>query len=712
MRRLLWMISFFALELGLTGCSFLGGSKPGNLPGQPGMSVVVTGPASMRLSGSALYTATVIDGSSAEVTWQVNGKEGGDSTYGTIAPSGLYTAPPSMPTGAITITASAKSRPSVLGSLTSALLNPLPILKSALATQVGSSTNVLVDVKGSGFIPSSTIQVGREAVSTIFVSATELQAVVSVTAGSTSITVGVANPDPGGALSPLLTTPVNVASVSPAAAARLLDQATFGPTLDDMQHVQKVGMDAWLTEQFAAPVTTLAAVPAKPLPSICQPYEATYPCVESEWWQAAITGKDQLRQRVAFALSQIFVVSTLSIPGESIPGYHNVLANDAFGNFRTLMRDVTLQPAMGGYLNMLNSAKAEPGQIANENYGREMLQLFTTGIDMLNEDGTLATDSAGKPVPVYTEAQVEAFARAYTGWTYGSSDGSTPDTWPAAANWTVPMVAVESQHDTSAKVLLNGETLPSGQTASQDLDGALDNIFKHSNVGPFLCRQLIQHLVTSNPSPVYVRRVVAIFNDNGLGVRGDLKAVVRAILLDQEARAGDTDITYDGGHLREPILFMTATARALAFTNTASNGSHYSLSNLLNKLNENPYRANSVFNFFPPNYVIPGTQINAPEFGIENTATVTLRLTLADQITSNTINGFNVDLSATSNLGQLAKTPGDLVDALGTLFLHSQMSPDMRTAIINAITPLTDMGQRVRIAVYLVITSSDYKVIH
>jgi uncharacterized protein (DUF1800 family) len=378
------------------------------------------------------------------------------------------------------------------------------------------------------------------------------------------------------------------------------------------------------------------------------------------------------------------------------------------------MKDVTLSPAMGGYLNMLNSAKPATGQIANENYPREFMQLFTVGLNLLNQDGTLQLDGSGNPIPTYTQAQVQAFARAYTGWTYATATGGSPTKYPnGTANYDYPMAAVESEHDTTSKILLNGTVLPAGQTAEQDLAGAIANIFNHPNVAPFVCTQLIQHLVTSTPSTAYVGRVSAVFNNNGSGVRGDMQAVITAILTDQEARAGDSNASYNGGHLREPILFITGFYRGLGFTNTDTvNNSYYNLASQSTTLNESPYRANSVFNFFPPDYVVPGTTLNAPEFGIENTATTTLEMTLANNAVNNKLSGFSVDLSNTSTLGTLAANPANLVDALSFLFMHSQMPTGMRTEIINTITPLTSNAQRARIAVYLVLTSSNYKIIH
>jgi uncharacterized protein (DUF1800 family) len=377
------------------------------------------------------------------------------------------------------------------------------------------------------------------------------------------------------------------------------------------------------------------------------------------------------------------------------------------------MNDVSLSPGMGAYLNMLNSAKAPAGQIANENYPRELMQLFTIGLDELNQDGSLQLDGNGNPIPTYTEAQVQAFARAYTGWTYANADGSAPTKFPnKPANYLAPMAAVESEHDTTAKTLLNGTVLAAGQTAEEDLSEALSNIFNHPNVGPFVCRQLIQHLVKSNPTPAYVSRIAAVFANNGSGVRGDMQAVIRAILEDEEARAGDTNPLDDGGHLREPILWITNYLRAVGFTNTDVNGSYYSLSGYSNNLNERPYRSGAVFNFFPPDYVVPQSTLNAPEFGLENTASAILRLSLADSLVNNKISGFKTDLSATSSLGQIAAgSSANLVDTLSLMFMHGQMPADMRTQILSTISGL-GTAQQVRVAVYLVISSSQYKVMH
>lgn len=640
----------------------------------------------------------------------MNSVAGGNKTFGTISTSGVYTPPATIPANnAVSVTAVSVASPTVSGSAQLSILNPVPSIAVATASPV-SATSYTLEVDGAGFVSGAQIQAGGANVTTTFVAGNELQATVAIPAGTTSLAVTVSNPNPGSANSNSANATINVTSV--ATAARILDQATFGPTLSSIAQVQQLGVDPWITQQFNIPDTPLANIPS-PLPALCSAANTPTNCEESEWWQTELTGPDQLRQRVAFALSELFVISSDSDNATTITYYHNMLAQDAFSNFLTVMHDVSVSPGMGAYLNMLNSNKAPAGEIPNENYARELMQLFTIGLNVLNSDGSLQLDAGGNPIPTYTQAQVQEFAAAYTGWTYATATGGVPTKFPNnTANYLAPMVAVESAHDATAKALLNGTVLPAGQTAEQDLAGALNNIFNHPNVGPFVCKQLIQHLVTSTPSPAYVARVAAVFANNGSGVRGDMQAVIRAILEDQEARAGDTNPAYDGGHLREPMLWITNFLRAVGFTNTDTNSSYFSLSNYSNNLNERPYRSGSVFNFFPPSYVIPETTLNAPEFDLENTASSILRLSLADTFVNNKITSFSIDLSATGPLGVLAtNSPGEMVDTLGKLFMHGQMPSDMRNEILGAIGGL-GVAQQVRVATYLVITSSQYKVMH
>ncbi len=703
------LVPALILVVTLAGCG-KAGTPNANQPNTPQPAVTVSGVSQVRLGSTVSFTASVANLSNTAVLWQVNGISGGNSSVGSITSAGLYTPPQALPTNdSVTVSAVSVASPATSGSLQLSLLNPQPALTSASATLVSGTTYTL-EAEGSHFVSGAAIEVGGVPQTTTFVSATDLQAMITVPAGTTALSVSVMNPDPGSSTSSSASATISLASVP--AAARLLDQATFGPTSADIQHVQSIGLDSYITEQFKTPDTPLANIPT-PLPAVCLASNTPIVCEESEWWQVALTGQDQLRQRVAFALSQIFVISSNSVNATTITYYHNMLAQDAFSNFSTIMHDVSLSPGMGAYLNMLNSAKAPAGEIASENYPRELMQLFTLGLDLLNQDGTLQLDSNGNPIPTYTEAQVQAFARAYTGWTYATASGGSPSAYPnRTANYFAPMAAVESQHDETSKTLLNGTVLPAGQTAEEDFDGALRNIFNHPNVAPFVCKQLIQHLVKSNPSPGYVSRVAAVFASDGNGVRGDMQAVIRAILEDPEARAGDTSPPDDGGHLREPILWITNYLRAVGFTNSDANGSYYSLSNYSNNLSQRPYRSSSVFNFFPPSYVIAQTTLNAPEFELENTASAVVRLSLADTMVNNKVAGFSTDLSATGTLGKLAAaSPSSLVDTLSTMFMHGQMSADMRTQILKAISGLST-AQQVRVAVYLVITSSQYKIMH
>jgi Protein of unknown function (DUF1800) len=279
-----------------------------------------------------------------------------------------------------------------------------------------------------------------------------------------------------------------------------------------------------------------------------------------------------------------------------------------------------------------------------------------------------------------------------------------------------PMVAVPGPyHDETSKTLLDGVTLNPGQSAQQDLAQALTNVFDHPTVPPFVCKQLIQHLVKSEPSPAYVDRVATVFINDGNGVRGDMQAVLTAIFTDPEARAGDTNEQTSDGHLREPILWLSGILRGLGAVNVDRNDYYEYLSEDTNTLNEVPYASPAVFNFFPPSYVIPGTILNAPEFGLENTASVTGRLTLADTIVNNNLYNFNIDTSATSPLGTVlvSKGPAALVNELSTLFLYGEMDSATAAAITNEIgTIKNDPARQVRLAAFLVVTSSPYKVLH
>lgn len=667
----------------------------------------------MRFGASTQYSAA------PGVLWSVNNITGGNASIGLISASGLYS--PSLaivPGDSVTIAAATVAKPVGSSSLSVKVLNVLPVLSSGSVTQAAPGTTFALDVRGSGFLPSSQLLVANGNVPTTFVSSTELRSSISVAPGTTTLNVEILNP--GAAQSSPVSKTLLVQAISAVSltqAARLLDQTTFGPTLSAINNLQQIGVAAYLAQQFATPTTRMPAIGNPPV-ATCP--DATYRCVWSSFWQNALTANDQLRQRVAFAYSEIFVVSTDMVNARTIPSYHNLLADDAFGNFRQVINDVTTSPAMGDYLNMLDSNRAPAGQIANENFARELMQLFTTGLVLINTEGEPELNAQQLPQPVFTEAEVQASARALTGWTYANPTGGVPTSFPnGLPNFDQPMRAIEVSHDTSQKTLLDGVNLPPGQTAEEDLSGVIDSIFNHPNVGPFVCRQLIQHLVTSSPSPAYVGRVSAVFASDGAGVRGDMKAVITAILADPEARAADTNAAEDGGHLREPILYFAGILRALQSTNTNSQGRYDVATSYTEPLGEIPYGAPSVFNFFPPGYVIPGTTLNAPEFAQENTAAAMVRLNLADSIVRNHLTSFNIDMSQTSVLGQIASATGNaavdsanLVNALDILFTHAQMPAAMKTAIVAHVSQLPVIGQRVRVATWLVISSNFYQIEH
>jgi uncharacterized protein (TIGR03437 family) len=311
------------------------------------------------------------------------------------------------------------------------------------------------------------------------------------------------------------------------AAARFLTQATFGPKAAEIIALQTQGYDGWLNDQFARPISNhLAYIDAASVGK--KPSELYQQEIMESFWKNAVTGQDQLRQRIAFALSQILVVSfnsTLAGNQLAVGAYMDVLQKNAFGNFRALIEEVTLTPAMGRYLDMLGNDKEDPatGRNPNENFAREILQLFSIGLYKLHPDGSLILDANGLPIPTYDQQQVKGFAHVFTGWSYGFFPATEPY-WldpPIYIDntqfWRVPMQAYPNHHSTLPKTLLDGKTLPAGQTAQQDLKDALDNIFNHPNTGPFIARQLIQRLVTSNPSPGYLYRVTQKFNNNGQG---------------------------------------------------------------------------------------------------------------------------------------------------------------------------------------------------
>ena len=504
-------------------------------------------------------------------------------------------------------------------------------------------------------------------------------------------------------------------------AARFLHQATYGPTSQEITSLQSQGFDAWLNQQFAVPLTShLAYLDA----AVAAGEDASSQQVMESIWKQAVQGPDPLRQRVALALSEIFVISDVDGDVGNAPdgmaSYMDLLERDSFGNFRTLLQDVTLSPTMGVYLDMLSNDKENPqrGSNPNENFAREILQLFSIGLLKTFPDGTLQLGADGLPIATYDQETVKGFARVFTGWSFAAGDTNDPYDfyWPPQ-DYRHPMVAWTSHHSEGSKKLLDGASTPAGLSPQQDLQIALDNIFNHANVGPFFARLLIQRLVTSNPSPGYVYRVASAFNNNGQGVRGDMKAVIRAILLDYEARAEAVTTNQGYGHLREPIVRLGGLLRA--FNGTAPSGKFHLwyLEDPTWGLGQNPLRAPTVFNFFKPGFSLPGpvaqAGLTAPEFQI---FTETTTISTANFMRYMIYHGYDQGTEIiTLNLSPqiaLGGNPTQLVDSLNLLLMANGMSSQMRTILINTISSpnMNNPTNRAKAAIRLIVTSPEYLV--
>jgi hypothetical protein len=573
--------------------------------------------------------------------------------------------------------------------------------------------------------------------------------------------------------------PQSGCGISTADAVRLLEQATFGPSFAtdpsdpnypvSVKHLtQDTCYEGWVQEQFNTPVLWAddATVPTVGVnyfnpndPGQCDdgvssgnlcwsPGNVATTCtnnggstcvrdnyqpyvLQHVFFQNALTGADQLRQRVAWALTGIDVVSqnaTLVAASWIVP-YLQLFDRDALGNYRELLYDLTVNPAMGEYLNMRGNTK----NAVNENYAREVLQLFSIGLNELNDDGTLQVDDAGNPIPTYSQDVITNFARVFTGWNLA------PQLVPGVPNYRDPMIVTnENNHDANPKTLLNGTVL-SGMRAADELQAALDNIFNHHNVGPFIGKALIQKLVTSNPSPAYVQHVAAAFNSGnyagpggtvfGSGARGDMQAVVAAVLLDPEARTPPSDSTF--GHLREPVLFITNTLRALGgivdangnpTTDFVLGDSFLPAGAGTNvRMDEDVFRPPTVFSYYPPDNQLAGSTLLAPEFGIQSTSTSLARINLMydfayHKLPTNGNTPIGTWIDTTPYEPEAAGDANALIDDLDMRLMHGNLSTPIGQALRGVVQtavqaiPETDLKGRVQEAIYLIASSSQYQV--
>lgn len=569
-----------------------------------------------------------------------------------------------------------------------------------------------------------------------------------------------------------------------AQAARFLQQSTFGPTEADIQAIMSGGWQARLNQELAAAHTPMPAMAwwpqGRPQPPagitwpICTyaqytanvPYNSATPCncngqagtinqcqrdvytnfrLQNEFVKRAMTAPDQLRHRVAWALSQILVTSSLQDPiAYPMRDYQQVMLDYAFGNFEALLTSVTLSPWMGNYLDMVRNdgspAAQARGVVPNENYARELLQLFTIGLWELKPDGTMLTDAAGNPIPTYDQDDIVQLSRALTGWAYPPLPGQTP-AFGRGVNYIGWMTPIEgplngtgtvNYHDVGAKSWL-GFNIPAGQRANADVAAALSIAANHPNTGVYIGRQLIQQLVTSNPSPEYVSRVTAVWNNNGSGARGDLRAVVRAILSDPEARAPRNPVVSSFGKLKEPALYVTNLLRAF---NGVTDGVF--LRTPLASMGQNIYNSPTVFNYYVQDYVVPGTDLAGPPFQIFDATSYFARVNFVYNLiysgtcdtglpTSPSTCGPGPDATVSGAVGTkinwqpfkaLAIDPAQLVDTLSLRLMHEPLPKAQRTKVINAVAAVTlsatptqtQLLDRVRMAAYLVATSPKFQV--
>jgi uncharacterized protein (DUF1800 family) len=557
-------------------------------------------------------------------------------------------------------------------------------------------------------------------------------------------------------------------------ATRFLEQATFGPSFAtdssdpnysvSVAHVMNdVCFEGWLQEQFNAPVLypddpsslsvgtnytpphllqddgscppgAICWEPANRNAAVCDNFcnreNYTAYQLQGQFFANALTGPDQLRQRVAWALSQILVASQVDINLASwMTPYLATFDRDAFGNYRQLLNDITLNTAMGQYLNMRGNVRTN----VNENYAREILQLFSVGLNLLNSDGTLQGEF---PMPTYSQDEIAAFARVFTGWNYDTR----VSLGPGILNYRDPMVVLnENNHDRLAKTLLDypgavNRDLPGGENAAPELTEALDNIFNHPNVGPFIGKLLIQKLVTSNPSPGYVLNVTNAFNAGsytgpggttfGSGSMGDMQAVIAAILLDSEARS-DPAGNPDYGHLREPVLYITNTLRALGivapdstYTTDFVLGDSFLPSAATHNLrmDQDVFRPPTVFSYYPPDNKVTGSSLLGPEFGIQSTSTSLARINFMRDVAfkqmpidvNNRPKGTWVD--TTPYEAEAAGDASALLDDLNNRLMHGRMTDAFRNVVSLAVGALTDAKVRVQEAIYLIASSSQYQV--
>lgn len=532
-----------------------------------------------------------------------------------------------------------------------------------------------------------------------------------------------------GASNPSNEAPVAPAPVSAETAARFLTQSTFGPTSSEITQVASSGPELWMSRQFALPATShLAAVPVIDNTVVAQ-FIGQFPLASSFWTQAA-TSPDQLRQRTTFALSQIFVISMLdmNVMGypQGIADYMDTLSRNAFGNYRQLLEEVTLHPMMGLYLSHLGNQKEDPatGRQPDENFAREVLQLFSIGLVALNPDGTPRRDARGELVETYTNEDVMGLAKVFTGWSWSAADKTAANFQPFQGyevkdGRAKRLMEPYPEFHSSAEKRFLGKTIAANTDARESLKQALDHLFNHPNVGPFIGKQMIQRFVTSNPSPAYVSRVSAAFNDNGRGVRGDMKALMRAVLLDPEARDPARAADPGFGKLREPVLRLSAWMRAFDVKSRSNSYSVIGTDDPNSGIGQAPLRAPSVFNFYRPGYVPPNTAtaaagLVAPEMQITSETSVASYVNFVQNTAVLQSAGFLLDLYTEHTAEKaLAGDVEALIAHMDLLMTGGNMEPQTKALMREALNSVPQgafdwQNNRVRLALMFTLNAPEF----
>lgn len=532
--------------------------------------------------------------------------------------------------------------------------------------------------------------------------------------------------------------------------SRFLAQATFGTKLDYIKSVAEGTFEEWIDNQFEIPSPSIAELTQSIYDEALDMFVANGGNAEDyfgpyhihfqyAWWQSNINNEDLLRHRIALALSQVMVISWNSNIGDhgvGLGSYYDILKNNAFGNFRDLLLDITLHPMMGAYLSHYNNPRSFPAQNVHpdENYAREIMQLFTIGLYELNQDGSYKLDNNGDRIPTYDNDDIKEYAKIFTG--LGAAE-VIDNPWGVTADFGVnfwfakkdiPLKMYENWHQPGEKHLLNNTVVPNGQTGMKDIEDAIDNLFNHPNVAPFISLRLIQQLVKSNPSPAYIARVSAAFNNTN-GVRGNMKAVIKAILLDPEARNCSWIENPNHGKLIEPMVRYFNATRQLDLDN--QNGIYWNTGwPFYNATKQLPMGAPHVFNFYPPDFVpdndFAQENLVGPELKLHNSATSLAYVNEVDSWTwpeyVSVLSTWDLGLEGTplnfNRLKYFAKDPEVLVNELDKLFTRGQLSNETRQIIIDAIDPIIDyqdyidyLQYRVRLGLYLILISPDYAIL-